>query len=119
MTVEAKGRMTLLVNDYRKNPLLDAWTSVGQIMNVTKPIKASGTYWLDDVCDDFLRPQIVFKNGEPTLVLIENGLEIGTPKMRELKWIENATRLEAKGFWTDPTTGCEVLFSTSIVKKKA
>lgn len=117
MTVEAKGRMTLLVNDYRKNRLLDAWTSAGQTMNVTKPIKASGTYWLDDDCDDFLRPQIVFKNGEPRLALIENGLEVGTPKMRELKWTETATRLEAKGFWTDPTTGYEVLFSTSIVKK--
>ena len=74
MTVEAKGRMTITLASYGDEPALIAWTSVGQTMNITKPIKASGVYRRDDIYDaPILKPQITLKNGVPSLRLTKEG----------------------------------------------
>ena len=121
MTVEAKGRMTLLVNDYRKNPLLDAWMCAGQTMNVTKPIKASGIYRWDDIYDaPVLKSQITLKNGVPSLRLIKDDSDtclVGSPGLKEFKWTQTPTSWSVEGLWTDPAVGLDVPFKATVNKK--
>lgn len=121
MTVEAKGRMTMTLNDYGDEPALIAWTSAGQTMKVTKPIKASGVYRWDDIYDaPILKPQITLKNGVPSLRLTKEGSDtclVGSPGLKEFKWTQTPTAWSVQGLWTDPTVGLDVPFKATIKKK--
>ena len=121
MTVEAKGRMTMTLTDYGDEPALTAWTSAGQTMKVTKQIKASGTYWMDDIYDaPILKPQITLKNGVPSLRLTKEGSDtclVGSPGLKEFKWTQTPTSWSVQGLWTDPAVGLDVPFKATVNKK--